>query len=220
MFIQRRTQARDRGQDLWFLLPAAERTAARVRRELADEGIVVSKASVCRWAVDWKRVAHKAVDLVELPSGQTPGTTARVPEIAPTLRDVLPERLLAVARGEGLDRLEDAICILSNGLAANVDEIVQRDTSLLVTAQALLAMATAMERIVAARAAVSFAHRSYCEGDRLLAQAELHRATAKKLTAEVEATATRERDGDDPVQHFDPDLEDDTFRRLRELETG
>src|SRR4051794_33378191 len=116
MFKQHRTKAFDRGQQLWFLLPETERTAARVRRELVKEGIVVSKASVSRWANKWKRIAHKAVDLVELPVGQTPATATELADIPPELREVLPDRLLLVARGEGLDRLEDAICILSDGL--------------------------------------------------------------------------------------------------------
>src|SRR4051794_24213932 len=108
MFKQRRTKARDRGEQLWFILPEPDRTAARVRRELANEGVVVSKATLSRWANDWKRIAHKAVDLVQLPAEQTPATTAELADIPPALRDVLPARLLLVARGQGLDHLEDA----------------------------------------------------------------------------------------------------------------
>jgi hypothetical protein len=44
-------------------------------------------------------------------------------------------------------------------------------------------LAGAMERIVTARATVSIAHRSYSEGDRLLAEAERQRAEARKLEA-------------------------------------
>jgi hypothetical protein len=190
MFTQRKTKARDRGEALWFLLPDSQRTAARVLDELSKEGITVSKASVCRWARSWKGIADKVVDLVELPPEQAPATSAELAEIPPELRDVLPDRLLLVARGEGLDRIEHAICILSDGLAARADEIVGDDKSLLVVAGALSAMAAAMERIVAARATVSMAHRSYCEGDRLLAEADLHRATAKKLAAEFERSVT------------------------------
>src|SRR4051812_40203632 len=118
MFTQRRTKARDRGEQLWFILPEPDRTAARVRRELAKEGVVVSKATLSRWANEWKRIDHKAVDLVELPAEQTPATAAGLAHIRAGLRDVLPTRLLLVARGEGLDRLEDAICTLSDGLGA------------------------------------------------------------------------------------------------------
>jgi hypothetical protein len=218
MFKQRRTKARDRGEQLWFILPEPDRTAARVRRELAKEGVVVSKATLSRWANEWKRIDHKAVDLVELPAEQTPATAAGLADIPPALRDVLPTRLLLVARGEGLGRLEDAICTLSDGLGAHADEIVANDKSLLIAAASLSAMACAMERIIAARVAVSFAHRSYCEGDRLLAEAELHRATAKKLNGEVaspapKAEGTRESDG---TVYFDPDLDDEVFRLLRE----
>src|SRR3954447_7896947 len=216
MFKQHRTKAFDRGQQLWFLLPETERTAARVRCELADEGIVVSKASVSRWANNWRRVAHKAVDLIELPPARSPTTATEFADIPPELRDLLPPRLLLVARGEGLDRIEDAISILSQGIAARAEEIVSDHSSLPLAAAALSAMANAMERIVAARVAVSFAHRSYSEGDRLLAEAELHRATAKKLNAEAAAPArkadgTHERDG---TVYSDP-LDEEVFRLLR-----
>jgi hypothetical protein len=155
--------------------------------------------------------------LVQLPAEQTRATTAELADIPPALRDVLPARLLSVAHGQGLDRLEEAICILSDGLAARVDEIVADNKSLLVAAQAFSAMACAMERVVSARVAVSFAHRSYCEGDRLLAEAELHRAKAKNLNAEAAAPArraggTRESDG---TVYFDP-IDEEVFRLLRE----
>jgi len=69
MFKQRKAKARDRGQEIWFLLPESERTAARVRNELLKEGLEVSKATAARWANGWRAVAHKAVDLMKFTDG-------------------------------------------------------------------------------------------------------------------------------------------------------
>jgi hypothetical protein len=73
----------------------------------------------------------------------------------------IPDRLLHVARGKGLDRVESAISILSDGIAARVDQIVAGDKSLRLATGALSVMASARERIVSARATVSTAHRTY-----------------------------------------------------------
>jgi hypothetical protein len=194
MFKQRKTKTCDRGQEIWFLIPESERTAARVLDELSKEGFKVSKATVSRWAKGWKNIAHKAVDLIKLPkAGPRAETAIDLADIPAELRCVLPDRLLLVARGKGLDRVEDAICILSNGLAARADELVKNDKSLKIAVGTLSAMASAMERIVASRATVSIAHRSFCEGDRLLAEAERHRAEAKKFNAETEALSNESR---------------------------
>src|SRR5262245_31128884 len=100
--MQPRTEARDRGQELWSLLPKQERTAGRVLDALAREGIKASKASVCRWAKEWKRVVHTAADLIELPP--KPAAAASPPadlaDVPPELRQIIPDRLLHVARGK------------------------------------------------------------------------------------------------------------------------
>lgn len=193
--MQPRTKAKDRGQEIWFLLSESERTAGRVLDGLKAEGIRASKASVCRWANEWKAVVHKAVDLIELPAPTETTTTADLADIPAELRQVIPDRLLHVAKGRGLDRVEDAIGILSDGIAARAQQLVadENHKTLRTAVGALATMASAMERIVTSRATVSIAHRSYCEGDRLLAEAERHRAEAKKIDAETEALSGESR---------------------------
>ena len=62
------------------------------------------------------------------------------------------------------------------------------------------------------------------EGDRLLAEAELHRATAKKLPAEAAAMPAARSDTARAAAgsrgYFDPALEDDTMRMLRDVEAS
>jgi hypothetical protein len=157
---------------------------------LARENIKVSKASVCRWAKGWKAVVHRAVDLIELPlkPANETATAEALADIPAELRQTFPDRLLHVARGKGLDRVEEAIRILSDAIARRASELVSnKDPKALRTVVGALAtMASAMESIVTSRATVATAHRSYSEGDRLLAEADRLRAEAMKLTAEAE----------------------------------
>jgi hypothetical protein len=186
MFKQRKTESHDRGQTIWFLLPESERTAVRVLNELSREGFKVSKATVSRWANNWKQAAHKAVDLIPLPDKGVEAPADDLSDIPEWIRKALPERLLVIARGKGLDRVEHAICLLCDGLSARVEQIVRDDRSLLVTAGALSAMATAMYQVTSARAIVAIAHRSFCEGDKLSAE-------AKKVEAEAQVASRNGR---------------------------
>ena len=96
----------------------------------------------------------------------------------------LSERLQIVARGNGLDRVEDAICKVSELIANRADSSMS-EKGLQTAVGAIAGLAYAMERIVKSRAMVSIAHRSYAEGDKLLAEAERDCAEANKLQAET-----------------------------------
>jgi len=203
MFKKRQTEARDRGQALWFLLPESERTAKRVLHELTQEGFEVSKATVCRWAQQWKRAQIEALELILGPSKRIDGGEPDDPSDVPEwIRKALPERLWVVAQGKGLDRIEHAIGLLSDAIGRRATQLVQDDRSLLVVAQALSALASAMLQIVNARAVTAIAHRSFCEGD-------LAAAKSKKAEAKAEAQAAARED------HASLSAEEEAFAGLR-----
>src|SRR5262249_27173600 len=160
---------------LWFLLPEQERTAARALEHLRAEGFNVSKATVARWAKAWKEIAYKAVNLIDLPKSAPPAAAmlADLADVPAELRAVIPDRLLLVAKGKGLDRVENAIAIFCDGIAARAPQILDgsfkshtsqesqskshssADKSLRLATGSLATMAAAMERVIVARATVS-----------------------------------------------------------------
>lgn len=185
MSIKRKAKAFERGQDLWFLLPESERTAVRVLNDLRHEGFNVSKATVSRWANQWRQVAGEVAALIPVPAtaaNKAPVDLSDIPEWA---RKALPERLWLVAKGKGLDRVEDAVGIFAEAIGAAAPQLVEDlfkgdGKALRVGVSALVALASTMERIVHAWAMVSVAHRSFCEGDKLQAEGRLADAHAKK----------------------------------------
>jgi hypothetical protein len=182
MFRKRTTDAYERGQALWFMLPESERTAKRVLEELIRDNFKVSKATVCRWAKQWKRAQIEALELILGPSKSIEAAQLDdPPDIPEWIRKALPERIWVVAQGKGLDRVERAICLLSDALGARATQLAQDDRSLFVASQALLAMASAMYQVVNGRALTAIAHRSFCEGD--LAAAKGKKAEAEAQTA-------------------------------------
>ena len=107
MFKKRKNEAFQQGQSLWFLIPELERTAVRVLDELTREGFKVSKATVCRWAKHWKRVPIEVLDLIPLPSkGTEAAHTDDLADVPEWVRKALPKRVLVVAGGTGLDRVD------------------------------------------------------------------------------------------------------------------
>jgi hypothetical protein len=194
----RKPRAYDRGLELWHLTPEVRRTAVHVLDELRGEGFRVSKASVCRWAKEWRRVVRTAADLVTTePKPSPPQAVAPTDSqqgISPDLLDVLPPRLLGVARGKGIDAVEDAICVLSEAIGREAASIVEAGDKirLRTTVAALGVLAGAVERIAAARSTPSAAHRSYCEGDRLLAEGEKLRAEAQSILSGARAASAKE----------------------------
>lgn len=188
-------EAFHRGLEIWSALSASDQSAARVLSELKREGFRVSQASVFRWVKEWKGVVHAAVEMLEAePASASDDRASSSRELAAPidvpadLRDILPARLLPVAKGRGADALEAAVCTISEAVRARAEEIVESDDKnrMRTFVSALNVMSGVIERIAAARSTASIAHRSYCEGDRLLAEGERLRAEAQKFSAEAE----------------------------------
>jgi hypothetical protein len=177
MSIKRKAQAFERGQDFWFLLPESERTAVRVLNELRGEGYRVSKATVSRWANQWRQIADEVEALIPVPAVTADKAAADLSDIPEWARKALPERLWQVAKGKGLDRVEDAVGLFADALGAAaprlVEDLFKGDRKALqIAVAALVALASTMGRVVTARSMVSLAHRSFCEGDKLQAEAK------------------------------------------------
>lgn len=192
MSIKRKAKAFERGQDLWFLFPESERTATRALNELRGEGYSVSKATVSRWANQWRQITGEVEALIPVPAAATDKAAVDLSAISEWAKKALPERLWEVAKGKGLDRVEDAVGIFAEAIGAAAPRLVE-DTfkgdgkALLVAVSALVALASTMERVAHARAMVSVAHRSFCEGDQLQAEGRLVDAKAKTFHTEASA---------------------------------
>jgi len=188
MSIKRKAKAFERGQDFWLLLPESERTAVRVLKELRRDGFNVSKATVSRWANRWRQVSAELTPLVTVPPTAADKQPADLSDIPEWARKTLPEQLWQVAKGKGLDRVEDAVCILAEKVGAAapriVDDVLKGDgKELRVALNGLLAMASTLERVAHARAMVALAHRSFSEGDKRRAEDQLAAAQAKERRA-------------------------------------
>lgn len=160
----------------------------RVLNELRREGFNISKATVSRWAKQWRQIAGEVATLIPVPAETTGATCADVSDIPEWARKALPERLWQVAKGKGLDRVEDAVGIFADALGAAAPRLVEDlfkgdGKALRVAVSAIVALSSTMERVVTARAMVAVAHRSFSEGDKLHAEARLTDAQAKKLAA-------------------------------------
>jgi hypothetical protein len=127
-----------------IVMPEGERTAVGVLDKLLAEGFRVSKASVCRWAHEWARVVHEVADLVNgeppvtLPTTLAPLDPAKDPSFPPELRGVLPARLLHIARGAGVDAVEDATRALSEAVREQATTIAKAGDKRLRTVVAAL----------------------------------------------------------------------------------
>ncbi len=203
-----------RGQEIWSLLSESDRTAVRVLAELRGEGYRASRATVSRWVQEWRRVVHTATEMLAVEAGAGPRAETREiairSDLPAELKEILPARLMPVARETGIAAIEDAICAVSDAIRSEARNIVsdQDKTRLRTFVSALGAMASAMEQVANVRTATSTAHRSYCEGDRLLAEAEKLRAEARKTDAEAQAVLpkpieAREIQGS-PNDDYDP----------------
>jgi len=174
-FTPRRSEAYEEGLSLWLSLHERERSGERIHAEFAQRGVTVSKATVYRWTAGWRQAAQDVLDLIELPLGDSADSSdlTDVPEWA---RKALPERLLRIAGGRGLDRVERAVALLSDAIGSKapdiIDRLLQGDQKVVLVFQAISTIAVIAQRLAHVRAAVAVTHRNFCEGDLAAAKAK------------------------------------------------
>lgn len=195
----------------WFSIsPPENRSAEKVRAILAQTGWrkIPSKGSITRWMPEWKATVETTADrMLPVVKGAIPTDLSDVPQ---ALQDALGLRLLYVARGEGLDKVEDAIIQLSGAIASKAPQIAEMlldtesETAEVTTSDetvtkkvvekgkvaraavsALTQLASAMQTITASRVMVSLAHRNFAEGDKLDAEATAIIETGRADNAKV-----------------------------------
>lgn len=210
------SDAYEAAKSLYFSLPERDRSARGITKTLNERGIAVSKTSIGRWIKGWKGesapVTETAQRLLPAPAGED-AVDAEAEGIPRELRNALSPRLLALASGKGLDRVENAAIVLSNAIAGRSHEIAamllesETETESVEAAEgggktttrtekanvarsavtAVATLASAMEALARARSLSSMQHRNFAEGDMLLAEAERKRAEARLFDADAQA---------------------------------
>lgn len=214
--------------ETWNALSKKRRSLAALNKALAQLGRApVAKSNLWRWLNPPTAVKEIGKQIAGKPIARpTPAETAEMLKGIPSdLIDVFGVRVLLVAKGQGLDRLEDAIVKVASAIAGKSEEIANAilkpgDESLGAknAVSALSILAESMHRVVAARTLPSMAHRNYGEGDRFAGEGEKFKAEAENTRAAGRVDAARTINNDDPFHgRFDnQEEEDDTFRALRE----
>lgn len=210
-------------KDLWFSLPARERSVRAVTERLNQTGHKVSKTSVGRWAKEWQEGPQPVEEVAErlLPAPESSADDV-FEGISDELRNALSPRLLAITEGEGLTRCENAVVKLADAIAERAPDIAAQlldaesettettsgddgEVAKKVTekakvarsaVQAIATLAQAMSILTQAKHLSAMSHRNFAEGDMLLAQAERHRQEARKVSGEADAIAGRNREHD------------------------
>lgn len=196
------TDIKDLAKAAWIALRPRERSANGIIAALKHQGVspLPSKGSVNRWKKEWESSVKDTAEVL-LPSLKTVGDPPpkALADIPQALQDALSPRLLYVAQGEGLEKVENAVVKLADAIASKAPEIAEMlldtetETETVTTGgdaggettktvekakvarsavTALTQLAAAMQTITAARSMVSLAHRNYSEGDLFGAQAQ------------------------------------------------
>lgn len=205
-------ELRELARQAWYGLPPQKRTAENVRKVLRRGGIEnpPSKGSINRWAIGWKKAVERTVEVLlpaqpqrqpqampmARPAPEPIDTLDDVPDV---LQDILSPRLLHMAKGQGLDRVEHAVMLLSDAIASKAPQIAEMlletetETESTVKGEdgaettkrtekakvarsavtALTQLAQAMHTVASARSMVSVAHANFSQGDLYGAQARV-----------------------------------------------
>lgn len=231
----------------WFALPVAGRNIDNLNKKLKEMGFGrVPKTTLYRWRdeakpghTDPEKFIARHSPTIPVPSlDLKPIDTTGIPE---DLIEALGLRVLVIAKGEGLDRVENAIVKIAEAIAGKAEQIAtqlldtESETTEITKAgedlvssktvkaaeaarsavNSLAICAEAMHKVTASRTLWSLAFRNFSEGDRLSGE-------GAKLRAEAETVhnATRADNAKDitPGRPYDKNIEDEAVESLREVE--
>lgn len=156
-----------------------------------------------------------------------PVNMAAIESLPSELVDALGLRMLIVAKGQGLDRVEDAIVKVASAIAGQAAEIAkglleavpedQPSNPARNAVQSLATLAEAMHRITSSRMLFSLGYRNYSEGDRLSGEGAKFRAEAEVIENTGRADNAKEIPGS--YQQVSGEEEDDAISAMRDLES-
>lgn len=122
------TTGKELARQAWTTLPHDKRSANDIIAAMKRAGIedTPSKGSINRWKAEWEKTvpatAERFMPAVKMAPVKVVAK-ANLTDVPQSLRDVLGDRLLFFARGEGLDRVEEAVIALSGAIADKSSEI-------------------------------------------------------------------------------------------------
>lgn len=242
--------------EVWNAMPPVQRHLAGLNTRLTELGYSrISRATMYRWLKDNKLpeipdgiVAQAAKVVAPAPTPLTVGKPIDLEGIPEPLIEALGLRVLVIAKGHGLDRVEDAVVKVSMAIAGKAEEIAaalletesesetvekggetvkstrraDAASAAMNAVNALSKLADAMHRITASRVLWSVGHRNFAESDRLSGEGEKYRAEAE--TTRLAARADNARTINQPTvegaaQGFDPDADDEALTAMRDVES-
>jgi hypothetical protein len=146
-------------------------------------------------------------------------------------------RVLAIAKGEGLDKVEDAIVLVAGAIAGRAEDIAKgllepqtetetseektrtdQSTAAMNAVNALGKLTDCLNRINASRVLWSMAHRNFAEGDLLSGQGRKYDAEAATILQEARANGARDITPTAPGDFDDAEAEDEAMAALRDVE--
>jgi hypothetical protein len=246
--------------DTYFALPRNQQNIRGLNARLAQLGYApVPKSSLYRWTkkdADWairpsKRSERTIPAVIQKEAVPFLPSVSAAQAAAPDLKgipqeliDALGVRMLVVAKGTGLDRVEDAIVKVATAIAGKAEDIAEqllateRETqevkkdgetvsSKTVEAanaarnavNALSTLADAMHRITASRTLFSVASRNFAEGDQLSGAGEKYRAEAETTRNAARADNAKNITPPGAPGFDDIEAEDEAVAALREVES-
>ncbi len=201
-------------------LPEERRTIKEVNAKLFDMGFApVSKSTLYRWRGE---VAHGPK---RIPATLPAVDREALKGIPDDLIEALGLRMMIVAKGEGLDRVEDAIVrvvnAISNKAEAIAEQILTGEDAANAAKSAVTALAEcaeAMHRVTAARTLISVGYRNFAEGDRLAGESEKYRAEAETTRNAARADNAKVINPASVGGFDDTGADDEALEALRDVE--
>jgi hypothetical protein len=179
----------------------------------------VSKASLYRWRGE---LAHGPK---KVPATLPAVDREALKGIPDDLIEALGLRMMIVAKGEGLDRVEDAIVRVVAAISGKADAIAEQLLAGEEAAgaaknavSALAECAEAMHRVTAARTLISVGYRNFAEGDRLAGEGEKYRAEAETTRNAARADNAKVINPGAGQGYEDTDADDEALSALRDVE--
>jgi hypothetical protein len=172
MHPKRKAAVFERGQQLWFSITESERTAVRVLAELRREGFSASKATVSRWAQQWRQRGGEGLECLQpYADGAVEEAGGDLSDVPDWAKEAIPEWVWPITKGTGLDRVQSAASAIASAVQAAAPRFVDAlldgdDRPLRAATGALMAAASTLEKVSRARLQASVAMRRAAERDR------------------------------------------------------
>lgn len=244
---------KDRAVTLYHQVGRGPERARRVNAVLVAEGLgEVPRSSLIRWVSAAKGIpieVERAATATLPPKTEVARARAagELDDIPAAILEAIGPRMLIVAQGKGLERVEDAIGKMADAISALAPQVAEQllDTEEesqsvkkdgeIVTATttrkaqaaknvvgALQTLATAMQMVTASRVARSGAFRNFAEGDQLSGVGAKSKAEAETIRQAAAADGAKDITprGGPAHRPLDQDYQDEAMAALADIEKG